>query len=389
MKKLLLISCILSFCLLCSCVDTVNTSSADDISQNASVNTSDISESASDISEITSDDPAQSEFALSDYMADEQLLKKTKRDLEEMLESVDTEQFVNSRLLTVVPGIKISHSFEEANALLNDFRNTTQDYNWYKKVPLTTVHEEQGLSNEEAFESSGIVCLDSGCAYEDAGLDCNAHGHTIDLSDRSLRFAWEYLYLAPAISELCGKTFDDIPTEADFIAATQAFFETYLPQYLPENAELYVVFPSYHTADVYVKYPAIQLDPDNPGITYSPTAAVLKFNWYEGDFVLAKSNEKALLKSLRLYFPLQYEDIEPVTKAVITADEAWKNVVSGDYYKNGYDGEAELLFGVGDIFVHDYYIDYYNYNDTYQPCYTLICSAKDSRSLFEIRTRAL
>ena len=382
MKIRLVCICLLCVFLLCSCNNADVTLSSDESSIDTSVNIS-YSETVDDISDH-SESSKQAEHTLADYTADEPLLNKYKNSLDKMTENVDTEKYTNSEQLNIIVGIKNEHSFVEAMELLNYFRNATNGYNWYKKVPLTTDNEENGKSDEDAFERFGsFVCYDNGFAVESS-----AQVHLVDCNKNNLWFHWEYLYLSPKLSSLCGKNFDDVPTEDDFKLATKAFFTTYLPEYFSENVEIRIVKMSEKTVTAYVEFPTIELDPENPKSVYAPIAATLEFSSYEDDIKLARGNEKAVLRQLTLEYPSEFKELETVTKVVLSADDAWKNVVNGDCFETTYEEENSISFALGDIFVHDYYIDYHIYNDNYQPCYTFICSAKDGGSLFSVVTRA-
>jgi hypothetical protein len=204
----------------------------------------------------------------------------------------------------------------------------------------------------------------------------------LDLDDSRLTFLWEYRELAPRISVLCGKDFESTPAEEDLIAATKMFFETYLPEYLPENSNVKVNMRSYGATATITAEP-IALDPENEELVFARELATLEFSWDEYELSLADNGEKAILHEITLRYPIKNET-EIETKTVISADEAWCNATGGEYFEPAND----ISFDLGEIFVHAYYISYRNYNETYQPCYTFICSAKEGNELFRVITKA-
>ena len=376
MKIRSILICLLCAYLLCSCNKPDEVTLIDVSSIDVSSNTY--------ASEICSDISKTAEHTLADYTADESLIKKYKSASDKITKNINTEKYADSKQLNTILELKNEHSFDEAMNLLNYFRDTTKGYNWYKKIPLTTDNEENGKSDAEAFERLGsFVCYDDGFAAESS-----AQVHLLACNKSNLWFHWEYLYLSPKLSSLCEKTFDNVPSEEDFIFATKAFFITYLPEYFSEDAIIRIIETTDKSTSVCVEFPSIKLDPDNPNLVYSPLAATLHFGWYEDDIELAGGNEKAVLRQLTLEYPSEFKELKTVTKNVLSADAAWKNVIGGDYFESTYGEENILSFESGDIFVHDYYIDYHNYDDTYQPCYTFICSAKDGGTLFCIVTSA-
>ena len=373
MKKTMTLILVLMFALGClsSCENTPN-----EVSQDVSAESlvSDVENNSAN--DESSDVEAQSSF--SDYLADEQRMNRLKSSLEKMLTTVNDEAFKDVKQLNVVSGIKNHHSFEEAMEFLDSFREITKDYNWYKKVPLTTEGEENGQGNEAYFENHSIICYDLGFDDEDS---C-AQVHMLDLDDSRLTFLWEYRELAPRISVLCGKDFESTPAEEDLIAATKMFFETYLPEYLPENSNVKVNMRSYGATATITAEP-IALDPENEELVFARELATLKFSWDEYELSLADNGEKAILHEITLRYPIKNET-EIETKTVISADEAWCNATGGEYFEPAND----ISFDLGEIFVHAYYISYRNYNETYQPCYTFICSAKEGNELFRVITKA-
>ncbi len=327
------------------------------------------------------------DVSLSSYKADDARLNRFASLLEDMLKFVDTERFAESERLNIISGVSKEHTFDEAMALLDDFRNTTQSYGWYKKSPLTTEGEENGKGNKSYFENGGIICYDDGFATSEAGIEDNAQSHMLDCNNNCLTFSWEYRYLSPAISTLCKNGLDDLSDKESFKTVTEGFFKTYLPKYYPKNAEITIEIDSdAKSATAIVRNPPIPLDPDNEDLAYNHIASTLEFRWDDFELALSKSDEKALLHRLTLYYPLN-EEFDVVTKPVITAESAWGNVISGDFYEMSC-SKDDISFGVGDVFVHDYYIGYRIYDDEYQPCYIFICSENDGDSLFTVTTRA-
>ena len=211
MKKTMALILVLMFALGClsSCENTPNEVSQIVLEESAASDfeSSSVNDESSDVETFPS---------FSDYTADEQRMNRLKSSLEKMLTTVNVDAFKDAKQLNVVSGIKNHHSFEEAMAFLDNFRETTKNYNWYKKVPLTTEGEENGQGNEAYFDRNSIICYDTG--FDDA--ESSAQAHMLDLDDSCLTFFWEYRELAPKISELCGK---------DYWYCTKIRFEILLP----------------------------------------------------------------------------------------------------------------------------------------------------------------
>lgn len=319
---------------------------------------------------------------LDDFEASAELKNRYSDKVSALLEGIDVQKYSYSEKLLVIGGIKNEFSFEETMAFLNLLRYTAKKHRWHEKDFLLTVGEEQSGSNAEDFEEKGLLCYDGG---ESPAIACDKE---------TVSFTWLNRALAPKMSSLCGKSFDNTPTEEDFIKAAEGFIEAYFPDY----SDYITAYPPHifidndqETAIVTLHGAGYCLDQDNPDVEgghYYPVSASLEFKFGSDELSLAGNGEKAVLHKIcfysQVYCGFQAEEIVHTNKKVITPSEAWDNLMCGKLFESCEGVEFEQ----GKLYWHSYYISYRSFNGYYQPCYTFICS-QEGKGVFTLILPAL
>ena len=278
-----------------------------------------------------------------------------------------------------------------------------KDFGWYKRTPSveTTTAYANALSLGEDLESlkkGGGPCFIDSEVYEEGPGETYIERVKIGIgmnSSSMLAFYWPYPELAPVFSELCGMQSGAEPTEENLAKARIAFMKKYFPDHPasgddvtlenalfikksridPDNIDLtYISNPAVFEGALFVK--KYQLDPDNPDWTYCRSLAAIEIVTDETELARKGSSEKAMFKSVSLFYPEVPELSEAQT--VLTPEEAWERMMR-DSSCAVFDENAPVYSELTpeNVIVLDWALSYTedNASGCYKPIYVFYCKA--------------
>jgi hypothetical protein len=195
--------------------------------------------------------------------------------------------------------------------------------------------------------------------------------------------------LAKARMAFMKKYFPDHPASGDDVTLENALFIK-KSRIDPDNIDLtYISNPAAFEGALFVK--KYQLDPDNPDWTYCRSLAAIEIVTDETELARKGSSEKAMFKSVSLFYPEVPELSEAQT--VLTPEEAWERMLR-DPSRAGFDENAPAFSDITPekTAVLDWALYYAEDTESnlYKPVYTFFCrvNSNTNKRVFHITVDA-